>query len=72
MGGWLAGGAASGVRLIESFSAGEPNVKLVMNGDAVVPLSMSSTEAEPPSTEGVPAPSTTGQCMTIYSLVIKS
>ena len=60
----MVGGAASGARL-RKFFAGEPNVKLVMNGDAVVPLSV-------PSTEGAPAPSTTGQCMTIYSLVIKS
>lgn len=54
------------------FFAGEPNVKLVMNGNAVVPLSAPSTEAAPPSTEGTPAPSTMGQCMTVYSLVIKS
>ena len=53
------------------FFAGEPNVKLVMNGDAVVPLSAPSMEVAPPSTEGAPALSTTGQCMTIYSLVIK-
>ena len=71
MGGWLAGGAALGARL-RKFFAGEPNVKLVMNGDTMVPLSAPSTEAAPPSTEGAPAPSTTGQCMTIYSLVIKS
>ena len=67
----MAGGAASGARL-RKFFAGEPNVKLVMNGDAVVPLSAPTTKAAPPSTGDASAPSTTGQCMTIYSLVIKS
>ena len=59
--GWLVGWRC-GLRCDthRKFFASEPNVKLVMNVDVVVPLSAPSTEAAPPSTEGLTAPSTTG------------